>query len=108
MQDDLDSEKRALTKQWAKRQQRIELLITGTASLYGEIQSIVGSSMPEVEGLTLPLLGSGAVLRPLHRRTKTNPKRAHRRRAMQMTRDLDRIGREKALADGEPSNMVRA
>ena len=59
LQEDLDSEKRALIKQWTKRQRRIEMLITGTASMYGEIQGIAGSSMPEVEGLTLPLLGSG-------------------------------------------------
>lgn len=57
MQDDLDAERRALTKQWAKRQRRIELLTSGAAGLYGDLQTIVGSSMPEVQGLTLPLLG---------------------------------------------------
>jgi hypothetical protein len=62
LQEDLDSEKRAFAKQWGKRQRRIEMLITGTATLYGEIQGIAGSSMPEVAGLTLPLLGSGPVL----------------------------------------------
>jgi len=59
MQEDLDAEKRALIKQWSKRQRRIELLITGAASMYGDLQTIIGSSMPEVQGLTLPLLGSG-------------------------------------------------
>lgn len=59
MQADLDAEKRAVTKQWGKRQRRIDLLITGTATLYGEIQGTLGSSMPEVAGLTLPMLGSG-------------------------------------------------
>ncbi len=59
MQEDLDAEKRALTKQWAKRQRRIELLTNGTAGLYGDLQTVIGSPMPEVQGLTLPLLGGG-------------------------------------------------
>lgn len=70
LQEDLNSEQRALTKQWGKRQRRIEMLITGTASMYGEIQGIVGSSMPEVEGLTLPLLGSGSASPPVE---QSNP-----------------------------------
>lgn len=59
LQEDLDAERRAFAKQWGKRQRRIEMLITGTASMYGEIQGVLGSSMQEVEGLTLPMLGSG-------------------------------------------------
>jgi hypothetical protein len=59
LQEDLDAEKRAFAKQWGKRQRRIEMLITGTATMYGEIQGVLGSSMQEVEGLTLPMLGSG-------------------------------------------------
>ena len=57
MQQDLDAEKRLLTKQWAKRQRRLELLMTGTAGMYGDLQGIVGSSMPEVQGLNILLLG---------------------------------------------------
>jgi len=57
MQEDLDAEKRVMTKQWAKRQRRLELLMTGTAGMYGDLQGIVGSSMPEVQGLNILLLG---------------------------------------------------
>jgi len=57
MQQDLDAEKRVMTKQWAKRQRRLELLVTGTAGLCGDLQGIVGSSMPEVQGLSILLLG---------------------------------------------------
>jgi hypothetical protein len=57
MQEDLDAEKRALAKQWAKRERRIELLTNGTAGLYGDLQTVIGSPIPEVQGLTLPLLG---------------------------------------------------
>lgn len=56
MQEDLDAEKRAMTKQWAKRQRRIELLMGGTAGLYGDVQAIAGKSMPELHGLSVPLL----------------------------------------------------
>lgn len=59
MEDDLNAEKRAMNKQWAKRERRIELLTNGTAGMYGDLQTVIGSRMPEVQGLTLPLLGSG-------------------------------------------------
>jgi hypothetical protein len=52
--DDLELEKRTLTKQWAKRERRLELLMTGSAGLYGDFQGIVGRSLPELQGLSLP------------------------------------------------------
>jgi len=64
MQADLDAEKRALTKHWAKRQRGLELLMNGTAGMYGDLQGIVGRSMPEVQGLQLPRLGDGMDLEP--------------------------------------------
>lgn len=56
MQDDLDAEKRLLSKQWAKRQRQLEQLMSGAAGMYGDLQGIVGKSIPELEGLTVPLL----------------------------------------------------
>ena len=64
MQEDLEAEKRALTKHWAKRQRRLELLMTGTAGMYGDFQGIVGRSMPEVQGLQVPQLDDGTGLEP--------------------------------------------
>ena len=64
MQEDLEAEKRAFTRAWAKRQRRLELLITGTAGMYGDFQGIVGRSMPEIEGLEVPQLGDGTGLEP--------------------------------------------
>jgi hypothetical protein len=60
--DDLELEKRTLTKQWAKRQRRLELLMTGSAGLYGDFQAIVGRSLPELQGLSLPELDDGSGL----------------------------------------------
>jgi hypothetical protein len=56
MQTDLDSEKRAFKKQWSKREKQIERAITNTASLYGDLQGIIGSSLPMIDGLEIPLL----------------------------------------------------
>ena len=53
MQDDLEAEKRALTKHWAKRQRRLELLMNGTAGMWGDLQGLAGRSMPELHGLRL-------------------------------------------------------
>jgi hypothetical protein len=60
MQDDLEAEKRAWIKHWAKRERRLELLMSGTASMYGDLQGLAGRSMPELDGLQLPRLGEGA------------------------------------------------
>jgi hypothetical protein len=64
MQEDLDAEKRALTKHWARRQRRLELLMNGTAGMYGDLQGIVGRSMPEMHGLQVPRLGESMDLEP--------------------------------------------
>lgn len=62
--DDLELEKRTLTKQWAKRQRRLELLMTGSAGLYGDFQGIVGRSLPELQGLSVPQVDDGSNSKP--------------------------------------------
>jgi hypothetical protein len=54
MREGLDIEKRATQRQWAKREKELDSLMIGTARLYGDLQGIVGTSMPEVEALKLP------------------------------------------------------
>jgi hypothetical protein len=61
MKADLDSERRAMTRLWAKREAQITNVITATASMYGDLQGIVGRSLDEIEGLELPLLGAPEV-----------------------------------------------
>jgi hypothetical protein len=56
MQADLESEKRAFKKQWSKREKQLERAITNTASLYGDLQGIVGASLPRIEGLETMLI----------------------------------------------------
>ncbi len=64
MQGDLEAEKRALTKHWAKRARRLEMLMNGTAGMYGDLQGLAGRSMPELHGLQIPQLGEGMDLTP--------------------------------------------
>ncbi|MBI5847188.1 MAG: DUF2130 domain-containing protein [Nitrospirae bacterium] len=50
---DLDKEKRATTKMWAKRERQIEKVIMSTSGMYGDMQGIIGSSLPEIKMLDL-------------------------------------------------------
>ncbi len=54
MESDLAKDKRAAKTSWNRREKQIERMVTNTAALYGDLQGIVGASMPVVEGLALP------------------------------------------------------
>lgn len=56
MQEDLDKEKRAITKQWAKREEQIERVMQATVGMYGDLQGIAGKSLQEIEGLEMKAL----------------------------------------------------
>ena len=56
MQEDLDREKKAITKQWAKREEQIERVMQATVGMYGDLQGIAGKSLQEIDGLSLPAL----------------------------------------------------
>ncbi len=56
MQEDLDREKKAITKQWAKREEQIERVMQATVGMYGDLQGIAGKTLQEIEGLSLPAL----------------------------------------------------
>jgi hypothetical protein len=58
MQENLDREKKAITKQWAKREEQIEHVMVATVGMYGDLQGIAGKTMQEIEGLDMKLLGS--------------------------------------------------
>ena len=49
LRSNLEKEKQATTAAWAKREKFHEMLLSGTAGLYGDMLSIAGSSMPEIE-----------------------------------------------------------
>jgi hypothetical protein len=60
MQDDLEKERRTMTRGWAKRELQIRQVIDSTAGMYGDLQAIAGSTLLEIEGLGSPLLEAPA------------------------------------------------
>lgn len=56
MHADLDRERKAMTKLWAKRDMQIQAVIEATVGMHGDLQGIAGRAIPEIEGLSLPLL----------------------------------------------------
>jgi hypothetical protein len=60
MQQDLDKERKVIMKQWAKREEQIERVMSATVGMYGDLQGIAGKSLQEIEGLELKALGDHA------------------------------------------------
>jgi hypothetical protein len=58
MQEDLDRERKAITKQWAKREEQIERVMSSTVGMYGDLQGIAGKSLQEIAGLEITALES--------------------------------------------------
>jgi len=58
MQEDLDKERKAIMKQWAKREEQIERVMGATVGMYGDLQGIAGKSLQEIEGLEFPVVGT--------------------------------------------------
>lgn len=61
MQEDLDREKKVITKQWAKREEQIERVMQATSGMYGELQGIAGKNIQEIEGLELRALNAPTI-----------------------------------------------
>jgi hypothetical protein len=54
MKTDLDSERRAMERIWAKREKQIQRVLTNTASMYGDIQGVIGhAALPDIKTLQL-------------------------------------------------------
>jgi len=58
MQEDLDKEKKAILKQWAKREEQIARVMQATVGMYGDLQGIAGKTLKEIEGLEFPALAA--------------------------------------------------
>ena len=54
MKTDLESEKRAFNKQWQKRETQIEKVLKNTTGMYGGLQALIGSELPEIKALEMP------------------------------------------------------
>jgi hypothetical protein len=51
MREDLDREKKVITRQWAKREEQIDRVMQSTVGMYGDLQGIAGRTLQEIEGL---------------------------------------------------------
>jgi hypothetical protein len=54
-----DKEKKAITKQWAKREEQIERVMQSTVGMYGDLQGIAGKTIQEIERLEMKALEAG-------------------------------------------------
>ncbi len=59
MRQELEAEKRALNTCWKKREKQLERVLLSTSGLYGDLQGIIGSTLPEIQGMSLSALGDG-------------------------------------------------
>lgn len=56
MRDDLDKERKAMTRLWAKREAQITAVVESTVGMYGDLQGIAGKAIKEIDGLELPMI----------------------------------------------------
>lgn len=54
MKKDLETEKRSFQRLWNKREKELEKVVMSTSSLYGDLQGIIGGSLPTIQQLELP------------------------------------------------------
>lgn len=53
MQEDLEREKNWYTKKWAKQEKNLRRVIDHTLGMHGDLESIMGASLPEIKQLQL-------------------------------------------------------
>jgi hypothetical protein len=58
MREDLERERKVLTKLWARREEQLRCVLDSTAGLYGDLQGIAGRAMPEIGSLDILLIDS--------------------------------------------------
>jgi len=65
MKSDLDSEKRSMRRIWAKREKQLERALANTATMYGELGGILGTSLPNVATLDLAAIVADSQASPV-------------------------------------------
>ena len=55
LRKDLDSERKWMTKQWAKRDRELLTVLDATSGMYGDLQGIAGQSLQEIKALEGPM-----------------------------------------------------
>ena len=60
--EDIDKERKAIMKQWVKREEQIERVKGVAVGMYGDLQGIAGKTLQVIEWLNLPALEDGTAL----------------------------------------------
>jgi hypothetical protein len=53
MKEDLESERRSIQRIWAKREKQLDRAMINTSGLYGDLASILGTNLPQIDCLEL-------------------------------------------------------
>lgn len=53
MRQDLESEMRSMQRLWSKREKQLDRAMMNTAGMYGDLQGIIGASLPAISGLAI-------------------------------------------------------
>jgi hypothetical protein len=56
LKEDLEAEKRAMQRIWAKREKQLDRAISNTSGMYGDLQGIVGASLGTIASLDTPAI----------------------------------------------------
>lgn len=59
MHEDLEKERKTMTRLWAKCNEQIRGVIESTAGMYGDLQGTAVKSLQGIDGLEVKLLGDG-------------------------------------------------
>ncbi len=59
MKAELDKEKRAMQRLWSKREKQMNGIFLNLSTIYGDMQGIVGASLPELPSLELKMIPEG-------------------------------------------------
>ena len=59
MREDIDEERKFMTKAWAKREAKVTAMIDSTVGMVGDLHGIVGQAMPEIPAIDDPPLLEG-------------------------------------------------
>ncbi len=54
LKDQIETEKRAMKRQWKQREKQLEIIIDGATDMYGSIKGIAGNSISEIPELEFP------------------------------------------------------
>jgi hypothetical protein len=59
MRDDIDKERKFITKAWAKREAQVTAMVDSTVGMVGDLHGIIGQAMPEISVIDEPPMLEG-------------------------------------------------